>query len=180
MKDIKATIISAVVALVVAGGFVLTFEPTEQIIDKTITRNVPVGSVSSPDIPSPYLQWGGVNHWAQGTALSGAASTTICALQSPTASSSLQNFGIRLNTGTTTSMTLKAYKSASRFLTTTQFTDNVTLPSNTEVVAYATTTTANNLAFTGGDWIVVTATVAAGGNGTSSPTGYCQAEWTSL
>lgn len=49
---------------------------------------VPAGALSSPDIASPYLSFGGVRRWAY-TQDMRQASSTLCSIQAPAASSTL-------------------------------------------------------------------------------------------
>lgn len=63
-----------------------------------------LGSATSPDISSPYLQWGGVYTY-QGAAALKTATTTPCAIQAPSASSTLVFATFKITTGTSTDAT---------------------------------------------------------------------------
>lgn len=141
-----------------------------------------VGATPGSDFSGPAMTVGGLSEWSYAVPLKGtAASTTICVIKAPpTASSSLVYFGYFGTTGTGTAMLLKTYKSASPWLTTTQIGANVPLAANTYTASKATSTGLDSAGalFGASDYLVVTAVVAAGGAGTSSPTaGHCAAQF---
>jgi len=57
---------------------------------------VKFGALSSPMIPSPFLNWGGVSEWRSGNDLR-TATSTLCALQSPAATSTLRTATLRVD-----------------------------------------------------------------------------------
>lgn len=79
-----------------------------------------LGAVSSPDINSPYFSFGGVRQWAGHTDTLNQASTTICSLQSPAATSTLRFADVKLTTGTTTAIALEMAKDTTPSATTTR------------------------------------------------------------
>ena len=79
----------------------------------------PLGALSSPDIQSSYLSVNGVSRWYESRSLN-QASTTICAMKSPTATSTLVSGSVKLTTGTTTAIALELAKSTSFAATTTR------------------------------------------------------------
>jgi hypothetical protein len=178
----KNILVTVLVSLLVSGGGLMLFPKHVE----TIVVEKSVGSVASPDLASPYFSYGTVRKWAYPCDLGGTvgqASTTICTFKAPPSSSSTLRFvGARLNTGTGTTMVLKTYKSASPWLATTQLGNNMPLAANTWVATTSDSVTTNsvNAIFGPSDWLVVTATVNAGGAGTSSPTGRVVAEFTEL
>ena len=183
MENNKALIFGGIVGIVALGVSFFTGQDTIVVqpnVEKTIEAST--GGASS-DFSTRYLSWGGVRNWATGVRLDGtAASTTICAIAAPTASSSLEFLAVRANSGTTTSMQVQAFKSASPFLTTTAVTGETVFASMTETVAVATSTVVDSTArlFTSGDYLVVTMTPATGGNGPVSPTGQCNAQFVQI
>lgn len=60
-----------------------------------------LSAVASPDIQSPYVCWGGSCNWAGSMAMN-PATTTICAFQSPAATSTLESILASITEGTTT------------------------------------------------------------------------------
>jgi len=187
MENNKSIIVAGIVGVVALGVAFLghpniTVQPADvKMVQSDVT---PALGGASSDFSTRYVSWGGVRSWASRLDMQGdAASTTICVLQAPqVASSSLQFFGYRANTGTGTVMTLKTYKSASPYLATTQLGSGATLTANTNVVSVSTSTLTDsiNSVFSANDYLVVRATVEAGGNGTSSPTGVCEAQWVQI
>ena len=188
MENNKSIIVAGILGLALLGaGFVqkapnITVQPAEvKVVQSDVAPSL--GGASS-DFSTRYISYGGVREWASKLDMGGdAASTTVCVLQAPqVASSSLQFFGWRGNTGTGTAMELKAYKSASPYLVTTQLGHDAPLAANTNVVVVSTSTLTDsiNSVFSVNDYLVVTATVQAGGAGTSSPTGVCEAQWVQI
>jgi hypothetical protein len=184
MENSKNIIVAGIVGVVALGVAYFVGSPTVIVTpsgNKVVQNDAPSVGGASSDFSTRYLSFGGVREWASKIDLNGdAASTTICVIQAPqVASSSLKSFAYRANTGTGTAMELKVYKSASQWLTTTQLGGDSALAANQAVVVVATSSAFDsvNSLFSANDWLVVTATVAAGGAGTSSPTGVCQAKW---
>jgi len=144
----------------------------------------PVGAVSSPDIPSRYINWGGVRTWNAGTALN-TSNHILCALQSPASTSTLQFAAVRAETGTTTALThIYIAKAATATATTTALSDGtyaVAANNQFTVVASSTLANAENLIFAPNTYLVVN---ARGGAGVTFPqysmTGNCSAQWVEL
>lgn len=78
----KHHLVMAGIALVVALVVVGFQKPVQNVVNQTL------GAVSSPDIMSPYFSFGGVRHWA-GKMDMRSASSTLCSIQSPAATSTL-------------------------------------------------------------------------------------------
>jgi len=141
------------------------------------TRSTPVGAVSSPDIMSPYFSFGGVRQWSAHTASLAQATTTVCAIQSPVSTSTLEYASIRFSVSSSTASTVTIAKAATAYATTTSL-------ASASVSANAQATVISKRTAAGGDaldetfgpspWLVVG---MAGGVGTFSPTGVCQATW---
>lgn len=179
--DTKNLLVSAVVALALSG-LVVSLVPSST---QTLVKEVPVdlGAAATPDFNSTYVSWGGVRNHARGTSLNGdAASTTICALQAPqVASSSAVFFGLRLGVGTTTASTVKVYKSASKWVATTEIAGaNFAAGEAKAIVATSTFLDSSNAVLSPNDWIVVRQTPQGGGAGTFSPTGSCGAQFVQI
>ncbi len=87
MNDITKTIIAAVVSAVIVGALFLGFRssPTTTVVEKPS-----YGALAGPDIPSPYLNWGGLPIWHSSMDLA-ATSSVICSFPNPTnASTTIQ------------------------------------------------------------------------------------------
>jgi hypothetical protein len=165
-----ATVIGVVVVSVV-GLIAYLNAPTPT------TQQAPVGAVSSPDISSRYFSYGGVRHWAAKTTSLTQATTTVCALQSPSATSTLQlGSGIRFDVSSTTASVVKLAKASVPFdVSSTQLgAANVGANQQATIVA---SSTSDNLVFGPNQYLIVQ---MSGGTGTFSPSGNCQATWTEI
>lgn len=136
----------------------------------------PLGALSGPDIPSPYLAWGGVRTWSGYTTALNQASTTVCSLQAPVSTSTLKlGSGVRFTISSTTASTVRGYKGAKvTDVTTRLFAANIAANAQGTVVA---TTTDDNMLFGPNEWLNI---VMSGGAGTFSPTGSCSAQFTEV
>lgn len=156
-------------------------------IDSSLSsvRTPLLGAATSPDISSPYFSYGDVRHWGRKTISLTQATTTVCALQSPAATSTLMSGGINLSVSSTTASVVTIAKAATQYATTTAIATSTPIANALLNLPAATTTTiALNLPlaitdriFGPSTWFVVgmadgTAEATAG---TFSPTGICQA-----
>lgn len=82
MDNLKTVIASLVVAVVAAVSIVV-------LLPHSAPPSQKAGAVASPVIPSPYVQWGGINHYGAIDSMTSTASTT-CSIQSPSATSTLK------------------------------------------------------------------------------------------
>ena len=135
----KNYLITAGIALGIVVVWSSLFAPVQKVINNTTS----LGAVASPDIQSPYFSFGGVRQWGAHSGLN-QASTTICSLQSPAATSTLSmSSGISITTGTTTAIALEIGKSTVMDATTTRI-SYVTLASGAQVTlnSFVASTTA--------------------------------------
>lgn len=163
--DILKTIIAAAVAgAVILGGGVAfgLFKPA-----------VALGSLAGPDIPSPYLKWGGVAEYRGNSTTLVAATTTPFAIQSPAATSTLQlGSGCSFSVGSTSAKSVIFAKASTAFATTTLL-FGAPLAAGAQGTAIATTTT-DNFVFGPNQWLVMS---MVGGAGVDSPTASCSASF---
>ena len=175
--DIKNGVIGALVGLTVLIGGLYLNQPTPAPVS-----NQPVGAVSSPDINSPYMSFGGVRSWAGHTESLTQATTTVCAIQSPAATSSLRFAGVRFTVSSTTAARITLAKALTYNSTTTSL-GVADLVAGAPATVIASTTGANFATLDGAStfgpnqWFVVG---MSGGTGTFSPTGSCSAQWTEI
>lgn len=163
-----------IASLFLLGSWVGRPEIAVQVPPSDTPIVTPVGAVSTPDFLSNHYSVGGLRAWKYKYTLR-TATTTVCAIQSPAATSTLKSAGIRLDTSSTTASIVVAAKSATAFATTTfLFGGNVAANAKTATVA---TTTTNNFVFGPSQWLVMS---MQGGAGTFSPVGICQAEFEDL
>lgn len=149
----------------------------------TDQKSVVVSGVSSPDIQSPYFSYGGVRFWAARAGLA-QATTTVCAIQAPVATSTLIGGSVSFSVSSTSASTVTVAKATTAFATTTLLrTSSVSANAQAQFSLASTTSSAStaaltldqsNRVFAPNEWLVVG---MAGGVGTFSPTGSCSAEW---
>lgn len=168
----------AVLALVIAG--VAVSKPA-QVVERTIQA----GSVSSPAILSPWFSFGGARFWGTEVDFT-TATTTVCAVQAPAATSTLvaNASTVSFRTSSTTASTVTVAKATTAFATTTLLrTVSVGANAQADFVMSSTTSVASaaaqaleqsNLVFAPNEWLVIG---MAGGTGTFSPVGSCSPVW---
>lgn len=154
-----------------------------------VTPEPKLGSVSSPDLASPYFSYGGTRHWGASLGKMGGdlaqATNTVCALLSPVSTSTLRFGAIRLGTTpTTTGATIITLaKSATAFATTTVL-GSFTVQGGATAGIVASTTQTEKDVFAPNTYFVV------GIQGGTSPgvvqmpvysaSGSCEANWSEL
>lgn len=168
-------VIVAVIGLisVTALGLSLTKEGSVSTIVKEF------GAASGPELPFDHLTVNDVaSYFARDTDLT-AATTTVCALQSPAATSTLVAASITFSTGTTTQSIVHIARSATAYATTTLLDAALDFATSTQATFNASTTKDN--IFSPDTFLVVgmaiNGPVCAAGDCTFSPVGVCQAEW---
>lgn len=169
----KNLLITAGTALVVALAAVTFMSPTETETQK------PVGAVSSPDIISPYYTVGGVPVWKQRTDSLIQASTTVCSLQSPAATSTLLTAGIRFALASSSAMVVDLARSSSPAATTTKIgtTYNIAAGAQATIIASSTGSVAGDATiFPPNTYFVVKMDTGTGAT-FNAPTGTCEAVW---
>lgn len=165
------TIGVVIVAAVIIGAIVFTSDAPVV----TPPGNQNVGSINSTNVDIT----GGVRTYKKAIALQ-TSTTTVCAIQSPAATSTLLSAGIGFKVSSTTASTVTMARGATAFATTTKL-GSVSLAANAKGTVMATTTTSpgtdGDSVFPPSYWFVVG---MAGGIGTFSPSGTCHAsfeEW---
>lgn len=175
--DIKQIVASALVALVVTIVGVVSLAPaTKTIIERQS------GAVASPDIPSPYLRWGGVTEWASAQKPL-AATYNFCAMQSPAATSTLLSAGVVLSVSTTTSGTLFFAKASTATASTTQIGTNYAFTGGSQIALVASSSpgsAAQTEVFSPNTYFIV-GFRGEGAQGITNlaPQGVCNARWIS-
>lgn len=103
-------------------------------------QDVKFGSVSSPDINSPYFSVGGLAIWAQRTTSLIQASTTVCSIQSPAATSSLLFAGIEFDVASTSATYVELARATTPYATTTRIGSPYVIGANAQANIVASTT----------------------------------------
>lgn len=131
------------------------------------------GALAGPDIISPYFSVGNVRQWYAQTVNLTQASTTVCTLQSPNATSTLEEASIYESVSSTTASDIDLGMSSNPTATTTIL-GSANVAANGQVnIAVASTTI-----FAPNTYLVVNQKAAAGL--IANPTGQCMASWTQI
>jgi len=165
MNKLATVVIGAVAVL----ALILGLSPEK-------AQNLVTGSVTSPDISSPYISFGDVRHWAAQDSDLTQATTTVCALQSPASTSTLQFGDAKFVVASSTqNSTITLAKATTPYATTTLLGKYV-IASGAQgtVIASTSPTTGDAVIFSPNTYFVVG---MQGGGGTFSPTGNCSAVW---
>jgi hypothetical protein len=147
-------------------------KPIPQIITQD-GKTISYGG-TSPEVSSPYFIINGIAQWYW-SQTPNTATTTVCAIQSPTSTSTLLTGSIRLSKSSTTASTVYLAKAATAYATTTSLgSASVSANAQATVVSLKTAAGGDGLSetFAPSEWFVVG---MAGGQGTFSPTGRCTA-----
>lgn len=136
-----------------------------------------LGAVSGPDSYFSYVANNDLQKYGQTVQLR-TATTTVCAIKSPAATTTLALAGVRFAVSSTTASTVTIAKAATAFATTTALA-SVALSANAQgTVVASTTATGATLdgtnVFAPNTFLVVG---MSGGTGTFSPVGTCSAEF---
>lgn len=143
--------------------------------------NPVLGGLSSPDVSSPYFSFGGVRRWAASTDSLTQATTTICALLSPSSTSTLVSATLRLDVSSTSASIIDIAKSSNAFATTTKIgtTYYIAAGAQAAIVASSTGSVAGDATiFAPNQYLVVN--MKGGLTNVFSPTGSCKAVWQQL
>lgn len=177
-------VIAVSVVLAVAGAWFLGVGGTNT---ETVTREVVkeiqkgesnLGALSSPDISSPYLGWGGVRSFKYRAALN-TATNTPCAFLSPAGTSTLVSSQLIVTTGSTTATIWRTARHTTAFATSTASINTFSLASGLQgafnTVATSTAVDANTT-FPPNTYLVWSLEGTAHSD-TTKLNGYCQAEF---
>lgn len=182
-------LVVALVGVLAIGSLVLAYsgaagrviEHVENYYESPAQTSSPIGpvenlgAISSPDIQSNWIKVGGVQLFA-GHQTMRTATNTPCAIQGPSSTSTLMFFSAQEDVSSTTASFVEIAKSATAFATTTSL-GKLSIDANAQVYVTASTTAGQSgqaNVFAPNQWAVMKQT---GGNGTMSPTGYCNAQW---
>lgn len=116
--------------------------PIVNVAAPKVSVNVPdqkLGALTGPDVPYPYLCVGSVCTYSSRMAMR-TATTTLCSLQAPTATSTLVFAGFQITQGTSTGATIDIGTSTNAFSTTTNLVTAKSIASGALGYAYWTPT----------------------------------------
>lgn len=136
-----------------------------------------LGALAGPDIPSPWLKWGGFTTFHSKQAMQ-TATTTLCAIQNPKSSTTtLQSFTAQVTSGTSTAAFISLATSTSQYATVTvnELITDHSVPANNQ-----TTVTYNGSNNVIGPSEYVLFQTAGAGLGGYTYTGTCQATFEAI
>jgi hypothetical protein len=172
MDKSKFTVAGVVVAL--ALGVFSLFNGSTVVNNPVIERTFEKFGAAGQDFPGPCLSTNGLATCSEKRGF-GTASTTICAIKSPGATSTLAYAGTNFVTSSTTASIITIAKSSTPFATTTILGGQFNIAANAQA-AYTTTGTTSAYIFSPGQFVVVGMQGGAAAT-TFSPTGSCSAEF---
>lgn len=187
MNDKTKIVGIAIGVIAIILSVVAISRPTPEKVIERITKEVgsgqALGALTSPDIPYSWFSFGGVRQWAVMDDALTSASTTVCSLQSPAATTTLVSATARLDTTTGIGAGIfEMGKAVGMNATTTSLGYLNTATGGSGVLVASST--ANTTTFTDGvmppsQWInfrIATSSVSA----TFAPTGRCSAVFREL
>lgn len=145
-----------------------------------------LGSVASPDLPTPWFSFGGVSQWAGRMESLIQGSSTVCAIQAPASTSTLDHASIKFALATTSAVIVDIAKNSTKYSTTTKIGTTYNIPASAQATIVASTTgsvAGDATIFEPNYWLVIRmvgATVTSGGDVNNAPVGVCNARWTRI
>lgn len=170
---------SAVVALVISLAVGYFYPNTVKTVIQEVTK---AGAVVSSELSTNFFSFGELRQWAYHPKFN-VATTTICAIKSPAASSTLDlsKTGARFDVSSTTASVVTIAKATTPYATTTIIGNQYAIAANAQAAIHASTTATQQVSavevLAPNTWIVFG---IQGGTGTFSPLGQCSAGFTEL
>lgn len=175
---IVGVIVGAILTLVIASSYQSPApQDSAQSNVGAEVRAPDVHRVTYANLQTTYRRNGDTN-FQDGNGALNLGTTTVCAIQSPLATSTLIAGYIQENVSSSTASTVTIAKSSTAFATTTLI-NSVAVSANAQATILAASTTVSaleqtNRTFAPGQWLVFG---QQGGVGTFSPSGVCGAQW---
>ena len=174
----------------VSGGSAVSLSLSEKALDKILSAlglgvtpepEMAVGAVSGPFMPFDHIQWGlgqGIRIYPTATALK-TGTTTICAIQSPVATSTLLRGGVVFTVSSSTATTITIAKATTAFATTTVLESEAISAGEQETILWnQTDADTADMIFVPSQWFVV-GMQGGLGLGEYTPEGVCHATFES-
>lgn len=173
--DTLKTLGLAVVASVIVVALGFTFFPGRNGSDGTNGQNGKdaLGALAGPDIASPYLRWGGVAYWGGRMDTLYQASTTVCAIQAPSSTSTLTGAMLDLDVLSTTTTGIITIAKSNASDASTTLIGASTLAANVKDTIFSSTTATQAYNFGPNQYLTFTVK----GQAQFYPTGRCWATW---
>lgn len=164
MKNILKVVLSVAVVIAIGGGYLFP-------------KFAPLGSVVGPELLSPFFSVDGVRHEYRRVKLA-TATTTPCAVRSPSATSTLLSASVQINVATSTATTWTLAKATTGFATTTALSVFSLGSGELGTLTYsATTTGVDTKDVISPNTFLVWGAAGFAPAGTTLLTGVCQAEF---
>lgn len=140
------------------------------------------GAATSPDISSPYISFGNHPLWANHVTSLIQASSTVCSLQSPAATSTLISAGIQFTLASSSAVIVDLAKSASPAATTTKIGTTYTVGASNQatIVASSTGSVAGDATIFAPNTYFVVKMDGGVGSANNAPIGSCYALWSAF
>lgn len=139
-----------------------------------------LGAVSSPDMPFPYISWGGVRRWQGGADLI-QGNKIVCAVQSPPATTTIEHAAVRFDfTGQAIQTVWELGRGTTAGATTTSLA-KLTLASGAQgtIVATTSVTALTDGVVAPSSWISTLLSTSSVGS-TFLPTGHCSVSFVEI
>lgn len=143
--------------------------------------SVKVGG-TSPDFSSQFIDWGGIFHWSLSTTNLIQASSTVCEIQSPNATTTLSQFAIRFVLASTSATSVTETYGATQNSTTNALGSAYAVAASAQATVVASSTTASlgdKLIIAPNQWLSAIITTS-GSNVGNAPIGTCQTEFVQI
>ena len=171
-----------IIGIVAVVGVVLGFAAYK--VERTVYVSTPVGAVASSDLMTNWFSFGGVRQWASKAESLIQVSSTVCAIQGPAATSTLDHGSIRFTLASTTAVTVDLAKGTTQYATSTTIGSSMAVAGSAQATIVASSTgsvTNGQLVFAPNEWFVVRINQYSASVGVGNvPTGICQARWTNI
>ena len=172
------------VIVIVAGILSLnSLLPDKITIEPAPTPKPSYGALAGPDLPSNYFSFGGVRDWAGFESLL-QGSSTICAIQSPAATSTLNHGSLRFAFASSSAISVDLARGTTQYGTSTLIgtTYAVAAGAQATIVASSTGSVAGDATiFPPSTWFIARINQWSASSGVlNAPTGTCQARWTQI
>ncbi len=156
---------------------------TDKLDISGILEEPSFGALASPDFPTDWYKVGGVKVTSKWMTMA-TATTTPCALQAPSATSTLIYAAVDFAPASSTAVvSMVLAKDSTAYATTTAIGSIITIPSGVHrtivasTTAISTTDSVDNITFEPGYYLVMSMQGAGNGAVTASPVGKCTAVW---
>lgn len=176
MNKMNKTIVGLLVVALALGGYAAFLKDSKTVVVEN-GKPVELGGFS-PYIPVPEVNLGGLRLVGKKISLQ-TGSSTVCAIQSPSATSTLITAGVDFTLASTSAVLVDIAKGTNQYATTTKINLAYSVAASAQATIVASTTgsaAAEAAIFAPSTWFVVKYSDSNNGTGNAS-TGSCWATW---